>query len=361
VSVAREPWGTTSHGEPVELFTLEQGALRARIASFGATLVSLEVPDRRGERVDVVLGFDTLARYDSPANPYFGALVGRCANRIAGARFTLDGREHVLAANEGRNHLHGGLRGFDRRVWAAEPGPGAELALRYRSPDGEEGYPGTLEVCATYTLAAPHAPTPAGSQVLGLRTHAHADAPTPCNLLSHAYFNLAGAGTILDHVLEVRASRYVVVDEALLPTGALASVANTPFDFRTPRRIGERLDELLAGPARGYDVCLVLDASGLHAPAARLHEPRTGRTLELWTDQPGLQLYSGNRLGDLRDKNGAVYAPFGGLCLEAQGLPDALHHAGFPSLVLRPGEPYQAVEKVRAARLPPGAGLIACA
>ncbi len=339
MSVTREPWGTTSHGEPVELFTLELGALRARIASFGATLVSLEVPDRRGERVDVVLGFDTPVEYESSANPYFGGLVGRCANRIAGARFTLDGREYVLAANEGRNHLHGGRRGFDRRVWAAEPGPGAELALRYRSPDGEEGYPGTLEVCATYTLAAPHAATPAGSQILGLRTHAHTDAPTPCNLVSHATFNLAGAGTILDHELQVFASRYVVVDEALLPTGALASVAGTPFDFRTPRRIGARLDALLGGPARGYDVCLVLDEPGL-APAARLVDPRSGRTLELSTDQPGLQLYSANRLGDLRGKNGVLYPRFGGVCLEAQALPDALHHVGFPSLVLRPGEPY---------------------
>ena len=331
----REPWGTTREGEPVELVTLETGVLRARFTSYGAALVSLEVPDRHGERADVMLGFDSLAEYESPRNPHFGGIVGRVANRIAGARFALDGREHVLTANEGRNHLHGGTRGFDRRVWRTELEQGSGIRFRHRSPDEEEGYPGSLEVSARYGLRD----GPAGC-VLGLQVLAHADAPTPCNLTQHSYFNLAGAGTILDHELQVFASRHVVVDNDLIPTGELASVEGTPFDFRTPRRIGERIGELEATPARGYDLCYALDGERFHAPAARLRDPASGRTLELSTDQPGLQLYTGNKLADLRGKGGRIYPRFGGLCLETQGFPDAVHHAHFPSAVLRAREPY---------------------
>jgi aldose 1-epimerase len=330
----REPWGTTREGEPVELLTFEQGAMRARFTNFGATLVSLEVPDRRGERADVVLGFDSLAEYESPRNPHFGGIVGRVANRIAGARFEIDGRDHVLAANEGKNHLHGGVCGFDRKVWAAtleQVEQAGGIQFRLRSPDGDEGYPGALGVSAIYGMAA-------GSRadevhIAGLHVFADADAPTPCNLTQHAYFNLAGRGTILDHELQVYASHYLVVDDELLPTGEIASVAGTPYDFRAPRRIGERIAELESTPARGYDLCYVLDGKG--APAARLHDPASGRTLEVDTDQPGLQLYTGNRLDSLRGKRDHILPRFAGLCLETQGFPDAVHHPHFPSVVLR--------------------------
>lgn len=333
MNVAREPWGTTQEGEPVELFTLESDGVRARLASFGATLVALEVPDRHGERADVVLGFDTLAEYESPRNPHSGGLVGRCANRIAGARFTLDGREHVLAANEGRNHLHGGVQGFDRRCWTPRIVTGDALALHLRSLDGDEGYPGRLEVDAQYVVG----PYGARGQVVVMRLGAHASAPTPVNLTQHAYFNLAGHGTILDHELQVFASRIVVVDDELLPTGVLADVEGTPFDFRAARRIGERIHALEATAARGYDVCYLLDGPP-GAPAARLRDPASGRTLELSTDERGLQLYTGQRLDGLRGKGGRPIARFGGVCLETQGLLDAVHHPHFPSVVLRSGE-----------------------
>lgn len=327
-----EPWGSTRNGEPVDLFTLEEGFLRARFISFGATLVSLEVPDRHGERADVVLGFDTLAEYESPLNPYFGGLVGRFANRIAGARFTLDGREHVLASNDGRNHLHGGRRGFDRRSWEVEATTD-RLVLRRRSPAGEEGYPGHLDALAAYSLAP---------GALRASYWATSDAPTPLNLTQHNYFNLAGGGTVLDHEIEVRSSDYVVVDEELIPTGQLASVAGTPFDFRLPGRIGERMHELEATPAGGYDVCYVLDkAPADFGLAARLRDPRSGRSLEVWTSEPGLQLYTGNRLGSIAGKGGRAIERHGGVCLETQHFPDAVHHEHFPSVLLRPGAAWQ--------------------
>ncbi len=331
----REPWGRTRDGEAVELFTLENGAMCARLTTLGATLVSLDAPDRHGQRADIVLGFDTLAAYESAENPYFGGIVGRCANRIGGARFTLDGREHVLSANEGHNHLHGGRRGFDRRVWAAEPQQGGGIRFHLRSPEGEEGYPACLEASAEYALG----PSPAGAraQLLGLQLHANADAPTPCNLTQHSYFNLAGSGTILEHELEILASRYVVVDNELVPTGDLASVEGTPFDFRAPRRIGECIAQLADSPPGGYDLCYALDAPGVSL-AARLRDPRSGRTLEIYTDAPGLQLYTGNHLDGIAGKSGVRYPRFGGVCLEAQHFPDAVHHPAFPSVVLRPGE-----------------------
>jgi aldose 1-epimerase len=319
--------------EPVELFTLESGELRARITSFGATLVALEIPGGRGERADVVLGFDGLAGYESAHNPYFGGLVGRCANRIAGARFTLDGRKHRLSANEGRNHLHGGRRGFDRRPWRALSVRDDGLVLHLRSPAGEEGYPGRVDVQASFTLS---------TDALALHLEGTSDAPTPLALTQHVYFNLAGSGTILDHVLEVFSERIVVVDDALLPTGELAGVAGTVFDFRSPARIGERIEALRATPAGGYDVCYALDKPpGTLGLAARLREPGSGRVLELLTSEPGLQLYTGNRLDGLAGKGGRPIERFGGVCLEAQHFPDAVNHAGFPSVVLRPRERYR--------------------
>ena len=337
MSVRREPWGSTRAGEPVELVTLDHGRVRARCTNFGATLVSLEVPDRAGELGDVVLGFDSLAEYESERNPYCGGVVGRCANRIGGARFTLDGREVRLTANEGANHLHGGARGFDRRLWTTREARGSSVHFDLHSADGDEGYPGALDVSAGYHLG----PVAEGQStfVVGVQLLAHVHAPTPCSPTQHGYFNLAGSGSVLDHTLEVFASRYVVVDAELVPTGELASVAGTPFDFRRPRRIGARIAALEATPARGYDVCFVLDGAGWHAPAARLHDPRSGRTLEIHTQQPGLQLYTGNRLDGLRGKRGARHERFAGACLETQGLPDAVNHPHFPSVVLRPHAP----------------------
>jgi len=334
VSVRREPWGSTREGEQVELFTLENGAVRARLTNFGATLVSLEVPDRHGERADVVLGFDTLREYDSPRNPYFGGIVGRCANRIDGACFTLDGREQVLTANEGRNHLHGGTRGFDRRVWRAEPDR-LTTSVRFErvSPDGEEGYPGNLRVSAEYSVEP---------DKLVLTCRAETDAPTLVDLVQHSYFNLAGAGTILDHRLKIRSEERLETDDELLPTGKILPVSDTPFDFQTLQTIGARIDALERSPARGYDVCYVTPVdpvTGRHL-ACILRDPVSKRELQIDTDSPGLQLYTGNHLDGLRGKGGRILPRFGGVCLEAQHFPDAIHHAHFPSIVLRPGERY---------------------
>jgi len=332
LSARREPWGATRAGEPVELITLERGWIRARVSTFGATLVALELLGSGGRRTQAVLGLDSLAAYELPSNPYLGGVIGRCANRIAGARFLLGGREHALGANEGRHHLHGGLRGFDRRVWRVEAASGDALELSYASPDGEEGYPGAVDALASYALTA---------DALVLRLAATTRTATPVNLTQHSYFNLAGQGTIQDHELELCSSRYVAVDGELIPTGELAAVAGSAYDFRAPRRVGARLAELAGLPARGYDVCYALDHDG--GVAARLRAPASGLVLELSTNQPGLQLYTGQHLRPLTGERGRPLAPFAGLCLEAQGFPDAVHHATFPSAILRPGERYESV------------------
>lgn len=330
---ARETLGRAPDGTPIESLVLERDGLRATWTNFGATLIRLEVPDREGKSADVVLGFDTLAEYAAARNPYFGGLVGRCANRIAGARFTLDGREFALQANEGRHHLHGGRCGFDRRTWTSEFTPEQHcVSFTLESPAGEEGYPGTLSLRASYSLRS--------HGVLELHTQAACNAPTVFNLTQHSYFNLAGGGSVANHRLCVRASHYVEVDDELIPTGRLNPLAGTPLDLRAARALGECIDALAKTAAGGLDHCYVLDAprepDGLEA--CRLEDPRSGRVLEIATTQPGLQVYTGNRLGDLTGKRGRIYPRHGGVCLETQGLPDAVHHANFPSVVLRPGE-----------------------
>ncbi len=337
---SREAFGRTQDGAQAERFVLDRHGLRATFTNFGATLVSLEVPDRSGVRADVVLGFDTLAQYESPSNPYFGGLVGRCANRIAGARFDLDGREFLLAANEGRHHLHGGRRGFDRHAWTAHFDPiAASVSFTRDSPAGEEGYPGTLALRATYRLES--------ERVLSLETEASCEVATVVNLTQHSYFNLAGSGSIAEHELEVRAARFVAVDDELIPSGDLRTVQGTPFDLRAPRRLGDCLAELAHSSMGGLDLCYALDGGRTETPRAvcRLSEARSGRVLEVSTTQPGLQVYSANRLQDLPGKHGQIYRRHGGVCLETQHWPDAPHHAHFPTIVLRPGVRYREVTR----------------
>jgi len=337
--IQQQPFGTSPDGKPVELHVLEgPGALRATIATWGATVVSLEVPDAQGKLADVLLGFDDLAGFVSKENPYFGCVVGRYGNRIARGRFTLDGKAYQLACNDGPNHLHGGLRGFDRAVWSARPSLGAAgpaLELTYLSKDGEEGYPGNLTVTVTYTLTA---------DALRIDYAATADQPTPCNLTNHAYFNLdgEGSGQILDHTMQLHASRVTAVGPGLIPTGALAAVAGTPFDFRQPVRIGDRIDaddpQLKLGG--GYDHNWVLDQTGAAPwPCARVVGPRSGRVMEVLTSEPGVQFYAGNFMtGKVRGKGGKLYPHRGGFCLETQHFPDAPNQPGFPDTILRPGK-----------------------
>ena len=336
--VERERWGSGPDG-PVDLVTLRAGALRARIATLGATLVELWAPDRAGRNANVVLGAPSLE--DQLAGFPAGSIVGRVANRIAGASFTLDGEEFHLAANEGRHHLHGGPRGFHRATWAAEiaDGPaGPAVTLTHVSLDGDEGYPGRVDVAVRYTLS------PRG---LDLACRATTTRATPVNLTNHAYWNLAGEGTVLEHELWLDAPAYTPVDGDLIPTGEVAAVHGTPFDFSRPERIGRRI-EALAVPAGGYDHNLVLNPN--RAPDAvcgRLHDPASGRRLELVTREPGVQLYTANRLAPVVSAGGSVFGRHGAVCLETQHFPDAVHHPGFPSVILRPGEVYSTATSFR--------------
>jgi aldose 1-epimerase len=341
-SVTRAPFGMLPGGDSVQLFTLSAArGLEVRIMTYGATIVSIRAPDRTGRLDNITLGYDSLGGYLT-SSPYFGAIVGRYANRIARGRFTLDGRTYTLATNNGPNHLHGGVRGFDKVNWTAEEVPsdsGAAVAFSYRGADGEEGYPGNLHVRVTYTLS------PEGR--LTVDYHATTDKPTPVNLSQHTYFNLAGdgAGDILRHELMIAASRFTPVDSTLIPTGELAPVEETPFDFRQPTAIGARIgaDDEQIRRGGGYDHNFVLDRQGTELSlAARVHEPTTGRTLEVHTTEPGLQFYSGNFLdGSITGSGGHVYRHRNGFCLETQHFPDSPNHASFPSTVLRPGEEFR--------------------
>jgi aldose 1-epimerase len=344
------PFGSTTAGDRVDLVTLTgPSGIEVDISTWGGIVTRLFVPDRDGELADVVLGHDRLEPYLA-GTPYFGAIVGRYANRIAKGRFSLDGREYQLAVNNGPNHLHGGIRGFDKVLWTAEPYADeteSGVVLRYTSVDGEEGYPGKLDVTVTVTLTA------AGA--FRIDYEATTDAPTIVNLTHHGYWNLAGqaSGDILDQVLTVHAGRYTPVDSTLIPTGELAPVAGTPFDFREPFAIGTRIDvedeQLEFGG--GYDHNFVLDGwsdDGVLRPAAVLLDPASGRRMEVLTTEPGIQFYSGNFLdGSDVGKEGAVYAYRTGLCLETQHYPDSPNHPAFPSTVLRPGETYRSTTVYR--------------
>ncbi|MBW3553743.1 MAG: galactose mutarotase [Gemmatimonadetes bacterium] len=338
-----EPFGVVE-GDSVAVYTLRNAdGVEARVTNYGGIILALLIPDRQGRLEDVVLGFDSLRGYLGGNPAYFGAIIGRYGNRIAGGRFTLDGETYQLARNDGPNHLHGGVKGFDKVVWDAESFGGdgeSGLVFRYTSPSAEEGYPGTLEATVTYTLT--------DDNELIFDYHAVTDQPTPVNLTQHSYFNLAGhgAGDILDHVVTIDAERFTPVDSTLIPTGELRPVEGTPFDFTEPTPIGARIEEeteqLRFG--LGYDHNFVLRREGpAEEPvlAARVTEPTSGRVMEILTTEPGLQFYSGNFLdGTLTGKGGVVYAHRTGFAMETQHFPDSPNQPDFPSTILRPGEEY---------------------
>jgi len=339
VTVEKQPFGKTADGTPVDRYTLANAhGVKARLITYGAILTELHVPDKQGKLADVVLGFDNLQSY-LDGHPFFGATVGRVGNRIAKGKFTLEGKEYQLATNNGPNHLHGGNKGLDKVVWKAESSSGpkeASARFTYVSPDGEEGYPGTLSVAVTYTLT--------DQNELRIDYSATTDKATPVNLTHHSYFNLAGhdAGDILGHELMIAADRYTPVDAALIPTGKIEPVKGTPLDFTTATPIGKRIGELKGEPG-GYDHNFVLRSGGSNKPvlAARVRDPKSGRVLEILTTEPGVQLYTGNFLdGKNKGKGGAVYRKHQGLCLETQHFPDSVHHPEFPSIILKPGQTY---------------------
>jgi aldose 1-epimerase len=347
-TVTVDTFGVLPSGEVVERYTLENGnGVKLSAITYGGIIASLIVPDRDGRMDDVVLGHDDIDGYlrDSP---YFGAIVGRYANRIAGGRFTLDGVTYALARNNGPNHLHGGVRGFDKVVWVAaafEDDSGVGVTLTHVSPDGTEGYPGTVAVRVSYAL------TPDDRLIVDYT--ATTDRATPINLSQHSYFNLAGhgvrVGDVLDHVLMIDASRYTPIDSTMIPTGALAPVEGTPFDFRVPTTIGARIEDpheqLRYGG--GYDHNFVLDVDERRVRsalihAARVEHPVTGRAMDIYTTEPGLQFYSGNFLdGSIVGKAGQVYGHRAGFCLETQHFPDSPNQPAFPSTILRPGKEYR--------------------
>ena len=348
VRTRAEQVGELADATPVHRWTLANDrGMTVTVLTYGGIVESLEVPDRDGVPANVALGLPGLDDYLTRNSPYLGALIGRYANRIAGGAFTLDGRVYRLPVNTPPNSLHGGTEGFDKRVWAAT-GTGDGVELAYTSPDGEMGYPGTLAVLVRYTLTADN----------GLRIdyQAGSDAPTQLNLTNHSYLNLAGeaAGSIEGHLLQLHAGRFTPTDATGIPTGELAPVAGTPFDFSSPRAIGERIDEddeqLRFG--LGYDHNYVVDrppgAEGTLVPVARVTDPGSGRVLEVDTTEPGVQLYSGNQLdGTLTGSGGAAYGPRTGLCLETQHYPDSPNQPGFPSTVLRPGETFRSATVYR--------------
>lgn len=336
-AITSEVWGKTAAGEEVRLFTLKNASgMEARITNYGGIIVSLTAPDRDGQWADVVLGFDTLEPYLG-RHPHFGCITGRYANRIGGASFVIDGVEHQVTANSGKNHIHGGPQGFDKKVWKAVVDEAKNaLVLSHASPDGTEGFPGTLDCAVIYSLGEDNA--------LKIEYRATTDRPTVVNLTNHSYFNLGGEGSgdILGHEMRIFAESFTPTDDSLITTGEIASVLGTPLDFTQPRAIGERIeaDFKPLRQGKGYDHNFVLQGSGLK-PAARVREPKSGRVMEVLTTDPGVQLYTANHLKDVPGKKGHVYAARHGFCLETQKYPDSPNKPQFPSAVLRPGQTYE--------------------
>jgi aldose 1-epimerase len=349
-NITEAPFGKTREGISVSIYTLaNKNGVVARITNYGGILVSLETPDRRGKLADIVLGFDSLDGYLGKS-PYFGALIGRYANRIGHARFVLDGREFVLDKNNGQNSLHGGRIGFDKRIWNARRLSDGGLELQYLSKDGEEGYPGTLTAVVTYRLS--------DANELSIDYSATTEKDTVVNLTNHSYFNLKGAGSgdILGHSVRLNADRFTPVDSGLIPTGELRSVEGTPFDFRRSTAIGARIeaDDEQLKLSKGYDHNWVLNRSGQGLSlAARVEEPTSGRVLEVLTTEPGIQFYTGNSLdAAIQGKAGNVYTRRSGFCLETQHFPDSPNKPSFPSTVLKRGQTYHSTTALRFSTAP---------
>ncbi|WP_034257000.1 aldose epimerase family protein [Adhaeribacter aquaticus] len=334
MEILEKPFGLTSNGLEITKYTLQNlNGLQVSVINYGGIITTILTPDLQGKLGDIVLGFDSLDAYEED-HPYFGALIGRVGNRIAKGKFTLDGQEYQVAVNNGPNSLHGGLKGFDKVVWEAEAMPGSNsVRLTYLSKDGEENYPGNLSCAVIYTLTE--------DNELKIDYHATTDKPTPVNLTNHSYFNLSAGEeeSILNHELYLNADKYTVVDEDLTPTGELRPVVGTEMDFTSPKIIGSRI----AHVAGGYDHNYVLNKNGQEmSVAGRVYDAVTGREMEVYTTQPGVQFYSGNFLdGSLTGKYGKVYQKHYGFCLETQHFPDAPNQPAFPSIILRPGEEYQ--------------------
>jgi len=343
LTIRQQPFCRTSQGLPVTLYTLSNAnGMRVGVIDFGAMLTSLVVPDREGQLADIVLGSDTpedflLGRY--------GATIGRYANRIGKARFMLDGKEVQVTANAGQNHIHGGSKGFAKVLWHGQilPQPDAvAVQFSYFSEDGEEGFPGNLTCHVTYSVTK--------TNELKIHYQATTDKPTVINLTNHAYFNLAGTGEdkgkVYDHVLRIDADAYTVADEALIPTGEIRPVKDTPLDFTEPRTIGSRIDQLQK--PRGYDHNFVFnDWDGTLRHRATVHDPRSGRVMEMLTTEPGVQLYTANHFRNVRGRQGTFYQQHDAFCLETQHFPDSPNHENFPSTVLRPGKPFDSVTLFR--------------
>lgn len=336
------PFGKSKSGESVEVYTISNGTITAKVMTLGATLVELYVPDKDGKSVDVILGWDSAEGYESSDNQYFGCTTGRVCNRIAKGKFTLEGKEYTLAVNNQPNHLHGGGdRALSKVVWKArtfanEKGQGVEF--KYTSPDGEEGYPGNLNISVTYFI-------PAENSALRITFSATTDMATPVNLTNHAYFNLAGAGseTVLNHNLRINADSYTVVDETLIPTGEIKSVEGTVLDFRKPTRIGARIEQLINTPTLGYDHNYALSApeeGKTMRLAAVLTDPTSKRQMRVMTTEPGIQFYSGNFLMGQTGKGGKTYPHQSACCLETQHYPDSINQKNFPTTVLKPGDKF---------------------
>jgi len=336
--ITHKPYGKTKDGTPVEEYTLtNRNGVSMKVITLGGIVTEIHVPDKAGKTADVCLGCSNLEEY-LEGHPFFGAIAGRVANRIAKGKFTLNGKEYTLAVNNGPNHLHGGKRGFDKVVWRAsdaENDAGKSLRLEYTSKDGEEGYPGTLTATVTYTLT--------DKDEWRIEYKAKTDKATPINLTQHCYFNLAGhdSGTILDHLMMINADKYTPTDDTLIPTGKIESVKGTPFDFTTPTPIGKHIKEIKADP-QGYDLNYVLNGkAGELRQIAQVTDPKSGRVMTVSTTQPGVQFYSGNFLdGKQKGKGGVRYKQYAGFCLETQHFPDSVNHPEFPSVILEPGKFY---------------------
>jgi aldose 1-epimerase len=339
-SIEKHDWGKDKDGKAVDLYRLvNKNGASIHVTNFGGIITQISVPDRAGKINDVVLGFGTLDKYLA-GHPFFGAIAGRCANRIAKGKFSIDGKEYTVATNNGPNHLHGGVRGFDKYTWDAKTNDtldGPQLVLHRVSPDGEEGYPGNLDVTVTYTWL--------NDNSLRIDYKATTDKPTVCNLTQHSYFNLGGENsgkTIEDENVTIYAEKYTPTDDTLIPTGEIAPVAGTPLDFRKAMRIGDRINQVGKEPT-GYDHNYVVDGEpGTLRKAAKVEDASTGRVMEVWTTEPGVQLYTGNFLdGKLTGIGGKTYVKHYGLCLETQHFPDSINHEKFPSVILRPGQEYK--------------------